>query len=145
MASEAEIKLNTIVYFQADYEDDDGEEAKGRRHVVSEIRGDELFFLKITSRRKGLYARRAAGYADCLDKTSYVIFNRKIRFSFADLKVNNYQYFYICPLNHDGCLDKENFDSILQKTKEYWEDELIRDKDAIPVEANELKKPKNPP
>ncbi|CAI2199463.1 5961_t:CDS:2, partial [Funneliformis geosporum] len=31
-----------------------------------------------------------------------------------------------------GKLDKEKFDSIIQKTKEYWEDELIRDKDTIP-------------
>lgn len=31
------LKTNTIVYFHADYTDDDGKPAKGRRHLIVEV------------------------------------------------------------------------------------------------------------
>jgi hypothetical protein len=53
------LKPNTIVHFKGDYIDDNKKEAKERRHVVLEIKGDKIFFLKLTSenREKDLYAR----------------------------------------------------------------------------------------
>jgi hypothetical protein len=36
----------------------------------------------------------------------------------AELEAKNYQYFYICPLHPDGCLDKDLFAEISQKVSE---------------------------
>jgi hypothetical protein len=55
---------------------------------------------------------------DCLNKISYIILNRKVSIFVADLKNSNYQYFYICLLHPNGCLDKDLFAEISQKEKE---------------------------
>jgi hypothetical protein len=111
------IKLNTITYFKARYTDDDGKEAKGRKHVISEIEKDNLLHLKITSERKGLHAREAIDYSECLDKKSYVVFNRKVSILLNELEKSKYRHFYICPFHPSDCL--KNFAEIIQKAKEY--------------------------
>ena len=60
------LKPNTIVHFKGAYIDDNNKPAKERRHVILEVKGDEVFFLKLTSenKEKDLYARRI-GQTDC--------------------------------------------------------------------------------
>src|SRR4051812_33756076 len=113
------IKPNTIVHFQGNYTDDNKKPAKERRHVVLEIKGDEIFFLKLTSedREKDLYARWI-GKADCLNKISFAILNRQVKIHLSDLEAVDYQYFYICPLHTDSCLNQDLFAEIFHKVKE---------------------------
>lgn len=53
------LKPNAIVHFRGDYIDDNKKPAKERRHIILEIKGDKIFFLKLTSedKEKDLYAR----------------------------------------------------------------------------------------
>jgi hypothetical protein len=114
------LKTNTIVYFHADYIDDDGEPAKGRRHLVVEVdqESDRVLFLKITSKRKDLY-QVIIGLVDCLDKFSHSNLNRKLFFSISYLESSNYENFYICPFHSDGCLDKKLFEVVKLKLQKY--------------------------
>ena len=98
--------------------------------------------LKLTGQKKELHVMRA-GYADCLDKTSYLVYSPKVLLSLDNLKLNDYQYFYVCSLHTNGCLEKEKFETISKKIEEYRKNELSRDKD--PVIVKQLKKPENLP
>ena len=140
------INPNTIAHFKGDYVDDNKKEAKERRHLSLEIESDDLFFLKLTSQREELSQIRIDPVSvKCLNKVSYPVFKRKVRISLTDLKNSNYQYFYICPLHPNGCLDKDLFTKIIQRLKEIWEDELTIDKKVIPVDASKLKPTKEIP
>ena len=54
MSEIKKLKPNTIVYFLADYDDDNGNPAKGRRHLVVEVGINRVLLLKITGKRKKL-------------------------------------------------------------------------------------------
>ncbi len=91
MSEIKKLKPNTIVYFLADYDDDDGKPAKGRRHLVVDVdwENNKLFLLKITGKRKKLH-QVTIGLIDCLDKISHSNFNRKLFFSISSLENSNY-------------------------------------------------------
>jgi len=118
------IKLNTIAHFKGNYIDENKEEAKERRHLLLEKENNDLlFFMKFTSqKRKQLNQVRLIKidpeFVECLNLVSYPIFNQKVKFSLADLKVTNYRYFYICSLHLNGCLKPDKFTEIHRIFKE---------------------------
>lgn len=126
------LRTNIIVYFHADYTDDDGNPAKGRRHLIVEIdwENDKVFLLKITGKRKKLH-QVTIGLVDCLDKISHSNLNRKLFFSISSLGRNNYENFYLCPFHSDGCLDKELFNIVKWKLQKFWDSRFNRDKEPM--------------
>lgn len=145
MSEIKKLKPNTIVYFLAEYIDDDGEPAKGRRHLVVEVdwENDKVLLLKITGKRKKLH-QITISLIKCLDKISHSNLNRKLFSSISSLKKSNYQYFYICPFHSNGCLDKGEFNTVKQKLQKYWDSKFNRDKKEMPLDGK-LRVPKKFP
>lgn len=127
----------------ADYIDDDGNPAKGRRHSVVEINQGKAFLLKITSKRKKLHQVRI-GISKCLDVFSFANLNRKLFFNISSLENSNYKYFYICPFHAEDCLNKDLFNIVKKKLQKFWANKFNRDKKETCLDSK-LKVPKKLP
>lgn len=86
--------VNKIVYFEANYYDNNGKKVKPRSHLLLEIEGDNLLFLKLSGKRTKL-GGKSIEVSGCLDKPAYPYYKHKVIFSLTDLKKIKCQYFYV--------------------------------------------------